>query len=129
MFLLLAFFTLFGPIMAATMTLATAAVLLRTRPLLSGTLFLLIALLLTMLMFEFRYDLGLELPDITWMPSGAAAEAATLGVACLLLIIHILSWVRWPAGLRGKWTTISAAVLWALAASSFLVLSQLSYSI
>ncbi|MGR3650161.1 MAG: hypothetical protein ACU0BJ_17245 [Shimia sp.] len=129
MFLLLAFFTLFGPVIAAVATVATAAILLKARPALAMIMLVLIAALLTILLFEFQYDLGIELPDWSWMPSGASSEAATLTSGCVLLGLHILTWIRWPSGLRGKWVTITATVFWTLTVIAFMGLSQLSYSI
>ncbi len=129
MFLLLAFFTLFGPIIAAAATLVTAVILLKTRAVVASAMLVLIGILFTILLFEFQYDLGLELPDWSWMPTGASSEFATLTFSCLLLALHVLTWIRWPSGLRGKWVTITAAVFWSLAVFAFMVLSQLSYSI
>ncbi|KPA23001.1 hypothetical protein shim_12940 [Shimia sp. SK013] len=129
MFLLLAFFTLFGPVIAAVATVTTAAILLKARPAVATVMLVLIAALLSLLLFEFQYDLGLKLPDVSWMPSGASSEFATLSVGCLMLALHILAWIRWPSDLRGKWLTITATILWALAVVAFLGLSQLSYSI
>ncbi|TCL09807.1 hypothetical protein BXY66_1872 [Shimia isoporae] len=129
MFLLIAFFSLLGPVIAALATFLTALVLLKARPVLASVMLVLIVGLLTILLFEFRYDLGLELPDLPWMPSGAYSETITLIVACLLFALHSSSWLRWPEGLGRKWTTITAAVFWGFTALALLALSQLSYSI
>lgn len=129
MFLLLAFFALFGPVIAGLSSVATAVLLRKAAPALATVILLLISALITILLFEFQYDLGLELPDWSWMPTGASSEAATLTAACVLLGLHLLTWIRWPAGLRGKWVTITATVFWALTTIAFVVLSQLSYSI
>ncbi|MGR3712144.1 MAG: hypothetical protein ACU0A6_03365 [Shimia sp.] len=129
MFIILAFFTLFGPAIASMATIVTAVILFKTRPALSVLLFFLICVLLTILLFEFRYDLGLELPDVDWMPSGANSEFATLLAACALLGLHIFTWIRWPADVRFKWVTKTASLLWGSTVAAFVVLSQLSYSI
>lgn len=128
MFFTLALLVMLGPILAIVLTAIVGIKILRTQPVIGLVLLGIPAFMLIMLLWEFQYDLGILLPDIRWLPSGASGETAVVLLAGLLIATLGLALFKWPHGVRTKGLAIGAAVLWTCIIAAFTIMGQINFS-
>lgn len=127
MIVLLALFILAPPI-ALVFTVMVATALIGKRIFLALFLIAQAAAFTVIAVWEMRYDLGLDLPDVDWLPSGADSESALAGLSALMLMTLILARVWWPAQTRRRHLALVAALLWVLILMAFVALSGIDFS-
>lgn len=128
MFTIIAVLVLLGPPLAIVLTVGAGAVLTRSRPILGLSLLGLAGLLSLMLIWQFQYDIGLNLPVLDWMPTGAAAETTMFVLAALILAILLFATITWPLATRRVWMTVVPAFLWGLILVAAYMMGQINFS-
>ena len=126
--LVLAVLILLGPPVAALMTGVVGFMLLRHRPVLGGVLIGLLFVMAGLLLWEFRYDLGIYLPEINWLPSGASSELTMAIVAALALIAVAIGFLKGPKQIRFRILAGLTATLWVAILIAGSALSQVNFS-
>ncbi len=126
--LFLALIIFAGPLIGMCLSFGTGLQLTRERRPEGPLLLIATALFATISAWEFRYDIGLALPDLSWMPSGANAEATLLYLAAALAALLLFAGFKWPEQRKGRWMALLGALLWGLAAAAFLALSGVDFS-
>ncbi len=127
MFVFLALFLLAPPI-ALLFTALVAMALIGKRLLLALFLWVQTAAFVVIAVWEMRFDLGLDLPDVAWLPSGADSENALAGLSISMLMTLILARVWWPPQTRRRHLALAAALLWAIILMAFVTLSGIDFS-
>lgn len=122
--LVLAFLILVMPLAAIAFTFGAGLQLSRARRI-EGHVTLIGVLMACLLMvWEMRYDIGLELPDL---PINFPMESAIVTVACALTASLAVSLLRWPANVKGRWSAVVALLCWALAIVAYFTLSSADF--
>lgn len=93
-----------------------------------GSLLIGLSIYMSLLMlWEFQYDIGIELPEFNWIPLGFSGDATLLGVVGLMAVGLIWAIAKWPEGQPLRWLAITTAFLWGAVCCAGLVLSQVNF--
>ncbi|MFY0660071.1 MAG: hypothetical protein JXR15_06220 [Shimia sp.] len=116
-----------GPLIGGGLSLIAGIQLCRARSLFGPLIVALTSAIGLLAMWELRYDLGLDLPDVDILPSGATAEQWLVIFAATLLGTLLLAAFRWPSPTKGRWTAIVAVLFWGTVIGAGFVLSGLDF--
>ncbi|WP_299350138.1 hypothetical protein [uncultured Shimia sp.] len=125
--LILGILILFVPPVVTALTAYFGYVMLKTRRLIGSALMGLAVYMGLIMLWEFQYDIGIDLPDLDWIPPGLSGDATLLAVAGLMALGLILAVIKWPEGQRFRWLAIVTALLWGAVCFAGLVLSQVNF--
>lgn len=128
MFMIIAALVILAPPFAILLTMIAGAALIKTRKLLGLGLLSLTSLLSLLLIWEFRYDLGLPLPELDWLPSGAESEMAMFVMAAAILALLMLATFSRSEDRPRRWLTVVPAIIWALVLGAAFMLGQVDFS-
>ncbi|WP_299424606.1 hypothetical protein [uncultured Shimia sp.] len=125
--LALALIIFVGPLIGGGLSLFAGIQLCRARSALGLLIVALISAIGLLAVWEMRYDLGLDLPDLDTLPSGAATEKLLVILAAVLLGTLLLAALRWPSSTKGRWAAIVAVLFWGTVIGAGLVLSGVDF--
>ncbi len=125
--LVLALIIFVGPLIGGGLSLAAGIQLCRARSVLGPLVVGLTSSLGLFAVWEMRYDLGLDLPDLDILPSGGALEQLLMVLAATLLGALLWAAFRWPAPTKGRWTAIVAILFWGTVIGAGFVLSGIDF--
>lgn len=125
--LVLALIIFVGPLIGATLSLAAGIQLWRGGKVEGAVTVLMTTAFGLLAVWSLRFDLGLNLPEVSALPSGAALEEALLVLAGVLLLSLLIGALRWPAQYKGRWMAVLATLLWGVVIAAGLVLSGIDF--
>lgn len=121
--LVLALIIFVGPLIGGGLSLVAGVQLCRGRSALGPLVIVLTSVLGLLAVWELRYDLGIYLPDLDVLPSGAALEQILFVLTAALFGTLFLAACRWPAATKGHWTAVCAVLFWGIVIGGAVVLS------
>ncbi|WP_294224601.1 hypothetical protein [uncultured Shimia sp.] len=125
--LALALIIFVGPLIGGLLSFAAGVQLWRGRKVEGPIVVLLTSLLAFLALWELRYDLGFNLPDLTFLPSGADLERTLVVLAAAILATLFFGALRWPSRLKGRWMAFVAIAFWALIIAAGFVLAGIDF--
>lgn len=101
-----------GPVVGVLFALAAGFQLWRHQNYLGPVIVLLATLLSFLTVWVMRYDLGLNLPALSFLPAGGELERMLTILAGLLAALLAAGFLRWPAAATGRWTAAVSFLTW-----------------
>lgn len=116
-----------GPLIGGALSLGARAQLWRGGKVEGPIAILLTTSLGLLAIWGFRYDLGLNLPELSALPSGAALEQTLVILAGALFVTLLIGTFRWPAQCKGRWMAVLACLFWAVVIAAGVILSGVDF--
>jgi len=116
-----------GPILGGALSLGAAAQLWRGGKAEGPIVVLLTTALGLLAIWGLRYDLGLNLPELSALPSGATLEQTLVLLASALFLTLLFGTFRWPVQRKGRWMAVLAGLLWGAVFAAGVVLSGVDF--
>ncbi|WP_412554363.1 hypothetical protein [Shimia sp. MIT1388] len=125
--LVIALILFVGPLLGGALSLGAGAQLWRDGKA-EGPIAVLLATALGLLaIWGLRYDLGLNLPELSALPSGATLEQTLAILAGALFLTLLVGTFRWPAQRKGRWMAVLACLFWGVVIAAGIVLSGVDF--
>lgn len=125
--LVIALILFVGPLIGGVLSLGAAAQLWRGGKA-EGPIAVILTITLALLaIWGFRYDLGLNLPELSALPSGAALEQTLVILAGALFLTLLVGTLRWPSQRKGRWVAVLACLFWGGVIAAGIALSGVDF--
>jgi hypothetical protein len=116
-----------GPVVGVLFALASGIQLWRHQNYLDPVIVLLATLLSFFAVWVIRYDLGLNLPALSFLPSGGELERMLTILAGLLAALLAAGFLRWPAAAKGRWTAAVSFLTWLIVIAAGVALAGIDF--
>ncbi|MBE1292539.1 hypothetical protein [Shimia sp.] len=125
--LALALMIFVGPIVGVLFAFATGIQLWRHQNFLGPIIVLLSTFLSFLAVWAMRFDLGLNLPALSFLPSGGELEKTLTILAGLLAALLAVGFLRWPEAAKGRWTAAISFLTWLLVIAAGVALADVDF--
>lgn len=125
--LALALMIFVGPVVGVLLAMITGIQLWRHQSYLGPVIVLLATLLSFLAIWAMRYDLGLNLPALSILPSGGELEKTLTILAGLLAALLAAGFLRWPTTAKGRWTAAVSFLTWIVVLAAGVALAGIDF--